>query len=277
MKKKILSLMLLVLLFGLMTSKTSGSPNFVIEKISKDFSDLMGGTSGGVSVTIKNTGDSAGSVDLYVDCTDSNIYIQPSHVKGIILNSGEEKTFDFSVSASNVDTEATITFVLQDYLANILDKESLQISVYTRKGIVKISEAYFEPGRVCPPAETDLVVKLSSSAQQKVTLVLSDYDKNIFTFDVEAQTVNLPVTNDYSVKFHTKVKPFTDTTDVRVTLYDDHGTRLGEHIATLYYDKNASPEQQITFDWNIIGYSLLVVVIVVLFISTIYFWWKSRR
>jgi hypothetical protein len=129
-----------------------------------------------------------------------------------------------------------------------------------------ISQAYFDPQRVIPPADVNLIVRLSSSAQQKVALVLSDYDKSIFTFDTETQTVNLPVTNDYSVKFHAKVKPFTTSSvSVKVTLYDDHNTKLDERIATLAYD-NVIPPPPPPIDWKLILMLIGVIIILLLII-----------
>jgi hypothetical protein len=243
-----------------------GLSSFKITNIVKDFTTLVGGGSGKISVTIKNTGTSVGSANLYVDFANSTVMVQPSKVTGIVLQPGEEKTFDFQVSAPNIDATTSITFILQDYMAKEWDRKSVDISIYARKGITAISQAYFEPGRVLPPAEVNLIVRLSSSAQQKVALVLSDYDKSIFSFDIETQTVNLPVTNDYSVKFHAKVKPFsTSSVSVKVTLYDDHNTKLGEYIATLYYDSNTPPPPP-PIDWTLILMLAGVIIILLLII-----------
>lgn len=277
MKRLVLSLALLIFLFGLMVSKTSSSPKFIIEKIDKDFSDLMGGTSGGISVTVKNTGDSTGNVYVVVVPDSDNVQVVPKESVGTI-GAGQEATFNFQVSAANVDLKDTpINIYVKDYFGYVYDSYTLYINIYAIKGMVEINMAYFEPGTVHPPAETDLIVRLTSTAPQRLTLTLSDYDKNIFSFDSETKSVDIQNASVHEIRFHAKVKPFSDKTYVKVNVYDDHNTRLGIRIVELYYGNPPPMEQPMAFDWNLIGYSLLVVVIIVLFISTIYFWLKSRR
>ncbi|MGC8578211.1 MAG: hypothetical protein ACP5M7_09520, partial [Thermoproteota archaeon] len=250
-------------------SYNPGLSSFKIVSLQTDFgSKIIGGGKGQLLVTVQNTGDTMGSVDVIT--TSTNAYVSPDKAT-VTIPPGASKTVNFTVTVANVDATASITVALYDYMAKKWDEKSISFDIYKQLGITSISEAHFNPSTVKEGSSTTLEVHISSTSSFSGALKLSNFDTSVLKFDATTQSVSIAsMTNDFVLKFKASVVgKFDKKTSVDVELYDDKGTKVSSYRAWLFYDEGTSQQgsNEKESNWLIIAIIVGVILVAVVLLS----------